>query len=377
MRFTIRREPLLDALVRVQSSVERKSPVAVLGSLLCEVSAERLSVFGTDLEIGMRTRVAVADALPGRVALGARSLLEIVRELPSQAELRVSRKENGWVEIASGPYRFDLLGMAPQEYAPITYLPSFEEKSYFPVRPAALSEMIDKTVFALSTDTALYHLNGVLLEECPGGARMVATDTYRLSYVGSELFLESPRESGKAARPLANVIIPKKGLVELRKLLEGAGSAGLAFERGQLYAQVGDTYLFVRLIEGEYIDYRRIVPTETEHTVVLDRERFAADLRRISLLAPEKTRSIRLSLGQGRMEIACSNSELGEARGLLEVDYSGEKLEIGFNARYLLEYLNASRSPEVELSFKSRLSAAILRDRGRQDQAYVLMPMRI
>jgi DNA polymerase-3 subunit beta len=201
--------------------------------------------------------------------------------------------------------------------------------------------------------------------------RMTATDGHRLSFVDSEIFLKMPELK-------RGIIIPKKGLSEIRKLIgDGEGSVGLAFERGYVYAKINDTYLFVRLIDGEYPDYRLVIPKSTERTVKMDRAAFHSALKRVSLLAHEKSRGVKLSLQPSVLTISSSNPDMGEAREEIDVDYSGDPMDIGFNSKYLLDCMNVTPAETLELHFKDRLSPGILKGVGSQNHTYVVMPMRI
>lgn len=261
------------------------------------------------------------------------------------------------------------MSLSAEEYPP---LPSFEEKEYFDARVEALTGMIDRTGFAVSTDATRYHLNGVYFEHLENSVmRMTATDGHRLSFVDSEVFLKMPELK-------RGIVIPKKGLSEFRKLLnEATTSVGLAFERGYVFAHMNGTYLFVRLIEGEYPDYRQVIPKSTDRVVKLAREVFTSALKRVSLLANEKSRGVKLSFQNGLVTISSSNPDMGEAREEIDAQYTGDPIDVGFNARYLLDCLAVMNSEELEFQFKDRLSPGILRGAGQANHTYVIMPMRI
>jgi DNA polymerase-3 subunit beta len=371
MNFTIQREPLLGALQKVQSVVEKKNTVAILGNILCTVSKNELSLCATDLEVGVKVTLPVESSQEGKITLSAKHFLDIVKELPEKP-LHITRKDNNWVEIVSGKSKFNIVSLSADEYPS---LPSFEDKTYFDIKVDALNDMIVRTEFAVSTDATRYHLNGVYFEHLENGImRMTATDGHRLSFVDSEIFLKMPELK-------RGIIIPKKGLSEIRKLVgdgsKTTGAVGLAFERGYVYAKIGDTYLFVRLIDGEYPDYRLVIPKTTERTVKMDRAVFHSALKRVSLLAHEKSRGVKLALQPGVLTISSSNPDMGEAREEIDVEYAGDAMDIGFNSRYLLDCMNVTPSETLELHFKDRLSPGILKGAGSQNHTYVIMPMRI
>jgi len=368
MKFTIHRDILLEALQKIQSVVEKRNTVQILANILCHIKGQELSLCATDLEVGIKVTLPVQTQNEGKITLAAKHFFDIVKELPSK-EISLTRKDNNWVEIVCGKTRFNIVSLAADDYPAF---PAFEEKQYSEARVEALKEMIDKTAFAVSTDATRYHLNGVFFENLESNIiRMTATDGHRLSFVDSEVFKKLPELK-------RGLIIPKKGLGEFRKLLEdGTSSIGLAFERGYLFAQLSNAYLFIRLIDGEYPDYRQVIPKSTEKSVKINREELNSALKRVSLLAHEKSRGVKLALQDGTLTITSSNPDMGEAREEMDVDYKGEAIEIGFNARYFLDCLAVMDGEMIEFLFKDRLSPGIIRSVNQQNHTYVIMPMRI
>lgn len=368
MNFTIQRAPLLEALQKVQSVVEKKNTVQILGNILCTIQKQELSLSATDLEVGIKVTIPVESSQEGKITLSAKHFLDIVRELPDKP-LHITRKDNNWVEIVCGKSKFNIVSLSADEYPA---LPSFEDKTYFDVRTEALTDMITRTEFAVSTDATRYHLNGVFFEHLENGVmRMTATDGHRLSFVDSEVFLKMPELK-------RGIIIPKKGLSEIKKLIsDGESTIGLAFERGYIFLRLNSNYLFVRLIDGEYPDYRLVIPKSTDRVIKMDRQVFTSALKRVSLLAHEKSRGVKLTLQKGSLIISSSNPDMGEAREELDVDYTGEVMDIGFNSKYLLDCLNVMTAEGLELHIKDRLSPGILRGTENLNHTYVIMPMRI
>ncbi len=368
MKFTIDRNPLLEGLQKVQSVVEKKNTVQILGNILCSVKGKELSLCATDLEVGIKVTMPVESSQDGKLTLSAKHFLDIVKELPDK-KVSVSKKDNNWIELICGKSKFNIVSLSADEYPA---LPAFEEKTYFDAKIKTLIEMIDRTEFAVSTDATRYHLNGVFFEHLENSLmRMTATDGHRLSFVDNEVFLKMPELK-------RGIIIPKKGLSELRKLLnQEDAQIGLSFERGYVYVNLNGTYLFIRLIDGEYPDYRLVIPKATDRIVKMNRELFTSALKRVSLLAHEKSKGVKFALQDSLLVITSSNSDVGEAREELEVDYKGEAMEIGFNSKYLLDYSTVIDSNEIEFHLKDRLSPGILRGTGQKNHTYVIMPMRI
>jgi DNA polymerase-3 subunit beta len=368
MNFAIQRDPLLSALQKVQSVVEKRNTVAILGNILCSVKGQELSLCATDLEVGIKVTLPVEVKQEGKITLSAKNFLDIVKELPDK-KIYFSRKDNNWVELVCGKSKFNIVSLAADEYPS---LPAFEEKNYFDARTEALINMIDRTQFAVSTDATRYHLNGVFFEPLENNImRMTATDGHRLSFVDQEVFMTMPEIK-------RGMIIPKKGLNELQKLLTPSqATVGIAFERGYIFTKFSDSYLFVRLIDGEYPDYRMVIPKGTDKIVKTDRGELNSALKRVSLLAHEKSRGVKLALQPGLLVITSSNPDMGEAREEIDVEYAGEALDIGFNSKYLLECMNVLSSEKVEFHLKDRLSPGILKGSNETNHTYVIMPMRI
>ena len=368
MKFTIERDVLLDGIQRLQSVVEKKSTVAILSNILCEVSDSKVGLYATDLEVGMKVTLPIQTEQEGRITLSAKNFLDIVKELPS-GPVHLSKRDNDWIQILSGKSKFNIVSLPADEYPK---LPGFEDKEYFKARVKALSEMIDRTAFAVSTDATRYHLNGVFFEPLENGVmRMTATDGHRLSCLETEVFLDAPQMK-------RGIIIPRKGLSEVRRLLEqNSESIELAFDRGYLFARDQSSALFVRLIDGEYPDVRQVIPSSTKYEAILDRGTFMSALRRVSLLAHEKSRGVKLNFQNNLLLITSSNPDKGDAREELDIEFEGEATEVGFNARYFLDCLTVLDSERVCFQFNDRLNPGVLRGYDQKNYTYVIMPMRI
>ncbi len=368
MKFSVQRDDLLSALQKIQSVVEKKNTVQILSNIYCSVKGDELSLSATDLEVGMKITIPILESDEGKLTLSAKHFLDIVKELPS-SQIQVRSKSNDWIELLCGKSRFNIVSLSADEYPA---LPEFEEKTYFDANVASLSDMIHKTSFAVSTDATRYHLNGVFFEAMENNLmRMTATDGHRLSFVDQEVFLKMPEFK-------RGIIIPKKGLSELKKLLEeGAETVGLAFDRGYFFAKINETFLFVRLIEGEYPDYKQVIPKNANKIAKINRGNVQSALRRVSLLAHEKSKGIKLQFEPNLLVISSSNPDMGDATEEIEIDYSGENVDIGFNAKYLLDCLSVIESESLDFHFNDRLSPGILQGSDQKNHHYVIMPMRI
>jgi DNA polymerase III subunit beta len=374
MKFSIQKGEFQRGLGRIQSIVEKRNTMPILANALLEVSGKKdgsLELAATDLEVGIRSSHACEVAKPGRLTVSARKLHEIVRELPEE-QVHLEASSNAYLTLRCARAEFVLAGTTAEEYPS---LPTFAPKSLARVPAAVLSEMIDRTMYAASTDETRYNLNGVFVERIPetGKLRMVATDGHRLAYVDRALgegfdFLSS-----------AGVIIPRKGLAELKKLVdeEDADEIELGFEGNNGLARKGSVTLTMRLIEGEFPNYRQVIPSEHGQQLSLPTELFTHALRRVALLSAERTRAVKLELSEGQMRLSSNNPDLGDAREELDIDYAGEPTSIAFNARYLIDAVAAARSKEIRFGFRDALSPAELTPGDDADALAVVMPMRL
>lgn len=379
MEFTIDQAQLVRGLARTQSIVERRSTMPILANVLLAAEGDAhggtVEFAATDLEVGVRTAVPAREVRsPGRLTLAAKKLYEIARELPA-GDVRIAAKENLYAQISSGKVVVNLVGLSPDEFPA---LPAREGASFGTVDAAAIRSMIERTLYAASSDETRYNLNGVYLERLPEGgvARMVATDGHRLALIDRAI-------EGGLEGLTRGVILPRKGLSELKRLLdesageEGAGQLKVAIRENSGLFLVGETLLVMRLIEGAFPDYRAVIPKPGDSGARVDREAFARALRRISIVSAEKSRSVKLSLKPGLLEVSTTNPDLGEAREELAVEYAGRPLQVGFNARYLLDFLGAVDADTVILDLTDETSPGLLRGAGVEGHLGVIMPMRI
>lgn len=371
MKFSIQRDPLLNALQKISSVIEKKHTMEILGNVLFEAKKEkgndRITLSGTDLEVGMQISLDAQIQEPGRMTLSMKHILDITKELPNQA-VHFQLKPNHWVEVTCLKARFNVVGIAADGYPS---LPLFEEKNYLFANSERLSEMIDKTEFAVSTDATRYHLNGVYFEVLQNSMiRMTATDGHRLSYIDYEVFTK-PLELKRG------VVIPKKGLSEFHKMLQGTKNIGIAFEKGYLFAKSESAFLFIRLIEADYPDYRQVIPQNLDKKATVKKDDLLGALKRVSLMAHEKSKGVKLAIQDGLLMVSSSNPDMGEAKDEISIDYHGESFEIGFNAKYMLDCLEVMQDPEILFSFKDKTKPGILQSSTQQNHCYVIMPMRI
>jgi DNA polymerase-3 subunit beta len=368
MKFAIDREELQRGLARIQGIVERRGTLPILANVLMQASSDGITLAATDLEVGVVATYKADVAEEGKITLGARKLYEIVRELEA-TPVEIKVEEGGRVIVECGPARFSLLTIAAEEYPS---LPTAEGATFVPLESVLLAEMIDRTLYAASSDETRYNLNGIYVERSgQGRLRFVATDGHRLAKVEKTLPAAVPfLEKG--------IIVPRKGMSEIRKLCdETEGPVEMGLEEGFLMVRRSDLLLTCRLIDGEFPNYDQVIPKDQRIRLVLDRERFVHSVRRMALVAHERSRGFRLTLQEGEAELFTSNPDLGEARETLAADYRGERFEMALNSRYVLDALGAITSKEVSLELVEELAPAQIRPADDVDQIAVIMPMRL
>jgi DNA polymerase-3 subunit beta len=371
MEFQISVDELSKALYRAQGIVEKKSTMPILSSVLIEAKKTpeggRVTVSAYDLEVGVSGEHPAEVIKEGSVALQAKSLYEIVRNLPENVVV-LKKGANNRVEISSGTAEFRIVGQSAEEFPA---LPKVDSIPFVAVEVSSLLEMIEKTQFAISTDETRYNLNGVYFDPGEETTKMVATDGHRLSMIEKPLAGKFGLKRG--------VIIPRKGLMELRRLLleETAAPGELGFSENSGVFKRQGLVMVMRLIDGQFPDYTQVIPTEGERQIALPRARFLETLRRVALIAADRTSAVRLELSPNQLRVTSQNPDLGEAKEDLVIDYQGPVMKIGFNARYLQDVLTAIDSDQVALDLADELSPGVVRPAGEKGYVAVIMPMRI
>jgi len=378
MKLSIPKGELQKGLGRIQSIVEKRNSMPILANVLLSAHVgdskndddASLELAATDLEVGIRSIQPAHVSKEGDLTVSAKKLYEIVRELPDE-DIHLEATANSYLSLRCARAKFTLAGTTAEEYPT---LPSFQPEQTVPVHAAVLSSMIERTMYSASLDETRYNLNGVYLEVLPdsGKIRMVATDGHRLAMVDRAL--------GEESSALASgVIIPRKGLSELKRLVdeEDADEIELAFEGNSGLARKGGVTLVMRLIEGEFPNYDQVVPKRVERHITLPTDGFAQALRRVALLSSERSRAVRIEITDRQLTISSSNPDVGDASEELDIDFAGDPVSIGFNARYLMDALTAIHAKEVRLGLQDDVSPAQLVPIDDEDTLAVVMPMRI
>lgn len=373
------------ALALAQGVVQRKNTMPILSHVLLDASAPtgggsgKLTLSATDLDVGLRTERACEITTPGSVTIAVRALADMVRELPGP-DVSLKRLPNQHVEVKSGRTRARLMALSADEFPS---LPPYADATFVSLDTTLLIDAIDKTLYAASQDETRYNLNGVLFEppglnggNPDGPLTLVATDGHRLVRV------ERTFEGAAKFALKAPVILPRKGLGELRRILasdagEESKTIELGFKDQHCVARRGNTLLGMRLVDGQFPDYRQVIPKLADKIVRIARQDLVDSLKRVSVLAQDRTQAVKLVLGKDTLVVTCTNPDAGEISDDVPVEYAGQTIEVAFNARYLLEALQSLTDKNVLLKLIDNLSPGLLVGVDEPRHLCVVMPMRL
>jgi DNA polymerase-3 subunit beta len=364
MKFSAERENLLTALQSVIGVVERRQTMPILANLLLAAEQGKLSVTATDLEVELVARADIKSAADGRITVPGRKLLDICRSLPEGVTLTFTQ-DGDKATVRAGRSRFVLATLPATDFPVIDEL---AQQQTLALPQADLKRLLDKTHFSMAQQDVRYYLNGMLLETDAKMLRTVATDGHRLALCEMDL----PQKGSNQ-----QVIVPRKGVLELQRLLGTEGNVTIMIGSNHVRAQIGDVRFTSKLIDGRFPEYNRVIPAAPPKAVVADREVLRAALQRTSILANEKYRGIRLALKKNTLTLQAHNPEQEEAEEQVEVNYKGDELEVGFNVGYLLDALAAVDGSEVEIGVTDGNSSCLIRAPGTTSARYVVMPMRL
>ena len=366
MKLSTSRETLLKPLQAVIGVVERRQTMPVLANVLLQVSDDELAITATDLEVELVARSPVDKVeTPGDITVPGRKLLDICRALPEGASVTLSLKGDR-VTVQSGRSKFVLSTLPAAEFPVVEDINADRQLT---IGQVALGRLLDKTHFSMAQQDVRYYLNGLLLETGEGKLRAVATDGHRLAL--SDISIEG------ADGATSQVIVPRKGVLELQRLLEGDGDVQIAVGSNHVRIEVGNIRFTSKLIDGRFPDYDRVIPKTGSNIVSGSREALRSGLQRAAILSNEKYRGVRLEFNNNNIRILANNPDQEEAEDEVEVDYKGEQMEIGFNVNYLLDALAAVDEDDVEVGLVDPSSSCVVRSPADENSLYVVMPMRL
>ncbi|MGE4372574.1 MAG: DNA polymerase III subunit beta [Xanthobacter sp.] len=372
MKVTVERVELLKSLSHVHRVVERRNTIPILANVLIRATSSGLELKATDLDLEVVESLPAEVSQEGATTVPAHVLYDIVRKLPDGAQVMLeSSGEHGTLTVRASRARFQLQTLPEADFPDLA---AGEFAHNFRVKALDMRRLVDKTQFAISTEETRYYLNGIYLhvtgEASAPMLRAVATDGHRLAQA------ELPAPEG--ADGLPGVIVPRKTVAEIQKLLEDKeAEASVSVSTTKIRVQVGAIVLTSKLIDGTFPDYGRVIPQGNDKLLQVDKDAFAAAVDRVSTVSSERGRAVKLAMADGRLTLSVSNPDSGSATEELEVEYGAEALEIGFNARYLLDIMSQIEGDAAELKFADSGSPTLVRDANKQDSLYVLMPMRV
>ncbi|HEV2488756.1 MAG TPA: DNA polymerase III subunit beta [Candidatus Acidoferrales bacterium] len=370
MEFSVKKFDLLEELNLTQGVIERKTTIPILSHLLCEARGNRLAITATDLELSIRTSCEAKVKKEGAGTIPAKKLLDLVRLLPEE-EIRFKLLDNHWVQIVCDRKAYKMVGMSRDNFPALPAFPPAQIK----IPAKLLSELITKTIFAISQEESRYTLNGALVVLNPAAITMVATDGHRLAMAEmAHKFNGLPAD--------VRVLVPKKAMTEVHRLCAQEGDDSqveFAQDESHLFFQFGRRLLTSRKLTGTFPNYEAVLPRDVSKTVVLERNELQDALRRVSQLADQRSHAVKFMLAKEGVEISASSPEYGEAKEAIEKEFKGDPISIGFNAQYLLDFLAAAAEGPISVELKDEQSAGQMRPLADESchYRYVVMPMRI
>jgi DNA polymerase-3 subunit beta len=368
MEVRISRDVLLNGVHKVQGIVEPKGAMPILSHLHLSADKESICIRATDLEIGTLGHYVANVSAPGAVTVNARKLFDIIRELPDE-EIYLKKEENNWLTLKCGKSKFRLPGLPPEDFPPF---PEYSEKPLFAFDRKILKEMIRKTFFSVSPDETRQALNGLLLEVEGDNSSLVGTDGHRLAMISR------PVKSNAKKGEVLSFLLPKKALSELLKLMEDEDATfGFSSQGNHLAFICSKQVIVSRKIDGKFPNYQQVIPSDNPLKAKADRSGLIHALKRVALLADEKSKMVRFEIQKGNLSLISDNTDLGAAHEEMPIEYDGEEVSIGLNAKYVLDILNVIEGDSVTLNLKDQ-SHSCLFTVGDDDQyKSIVMPMRL
>jgi DNA polymerase-3 subunit beta len=375
MELTVAKADLQKELQLCQGVVEKRSTIPILSNVLLKAADGKLQIAATDLDVTILSSCDARVTTPGGVTIEARRLFDVIRSLPDE-DVHIAMQENNSLTVESGTAKFRLLGLPAEDYPT---LPTVDVTEAYTIALDELKTMVGKVRFAITHEETRFQLNGALLKIQPTKMEMVATDGHRMALIN---FPKGGNGKVKKGSDLT-ILIPRKALDEILRL-EGTedGTVRFGVSENQLFFEAGARRLMARLIDVNFPNYMEVISRDNDRHVMVDRERLLSTIRRISLVANERTRAVRFDFAPGKLTVSSTNPELGDARETVPIDYAGNPFFVGLNAAYVTDFLSAVDTPQVSLDLKDENSQCIGRPSTTTedlsyDYLYVVMPMRL
>jgi len=371
MQFHISKDVFLKGLTKVQGIIEKRHTIPILANVLIEAKNSEIVITATDLEVGIKSSYPSDVVTEGKVTVSAKKLFEIIKELPNKT-VQFTSKSNFWVEITCEKSIFNLVGLSPEEF------PKFPDinGSLSQVETEVLSEMIDKTIFSVSNDETKFNLTGIFIksevDDLKNNIVFVSTDGHRLSMIERNLSSDLDEKFKEG------FILPKKGINEIRKIIDSTDEkVNIGISENNFSVSTDTTKLIMRMVDGDFPDYKRVIPEKTSNSAVINREVFLHSLRRISVLSSEKSKGVKVNLSNDSLTLYSSNPDIGDAKEEIDVVYTGSEISIGFNAKYIIDILQSISKENIIFFLKDNISPGLIQPENDEDYLAVVMPMRL
>ena len=371
MQFTINRDTFLEGLTKVQGIVEKRHTIPILANVLIEAKNNEITITATDLEVGLKSKYEAKIIDEGKITVSAKKMYEIIKELPDK-EINFNSKNNFWVEIKCHKSLFNLVGLSPDEFPKFPEVELGENS----IDKNKLNEMIEKTLFSVSSDETKFNLTGIFIKSDKvddiNKLIFVSTDGHRLSMIQriSENDLDDRYKEG--------FILPKKGIIEIKKILETMEeNINIGISDNNFSISNKKTTLIMRMVDGDFPDYKRVIPDKGNNAAIINKNLFLHALKRISILSSEKSKGVKINLKNDSLTLTSSNPDLGDAKEEIDIIYSGDDISIGFNAKYIIEILQVIKHENIIFNLKDNISPGRINPEGDEDHLSVIMPMRL
>ncbi len=371
MKATIEKKKLMQSLSHLHGVVEKRNTIPILANVLIEAKDNTLSLAATDMEIAELQNISCKVEQVGSITTPAHVLYDIVRKLPESALIELESEEGKKLDIKTNKISFSLMCLNPKDFPDIH---SGEFPEGFELEASELSRLIDKTLFSVSTEETRYYLNGIFVHSIKEAGeevfRVVATDGHRLSRLSSKMPLNTS--------DLEGVIIPRKTVIELRKILENKESkVKVQISKNKIKFIIENIIITSKLLDGTFPDYERVIPNNNKKELIIDTKEFIDAVDRVSTLSSDRTKAIKFNLNSKLLEISAENPDQGSAKENLNVHYTGDEIEIGFNSRYLLDIAKQISGANIKFLLSDKLSPTLIFDEDDKEALYLLMPMHI
>ncbi len=364
MKLKVTRDELLERLSNIQNVVEKRNTMPVLSHFLLDARTDGSRITATDIETAIREPLAAEVETEGVLCIPARKLFEIVKEL--EGDVSLDSEEAQWLNVSSGKSSFRLACLAPEEFPS---WPQMEEAVEIKLKPDQLESLVASTIYSAGESDTRYTLNGLLFHIEGQRLIVVGTDGHRMALMESTLETAAPEE--------LKVIVPRKTATEVRKFLSTDEDVLVHIGKNHILFKIADVEFLARLIEGTYPNYHQVIPEKNDKLVTMDREAVIKALKRVSIMSRERSNAVKVEIEPSLIKFTSTNPDLGEARDEVAVTYEGEALSAGFNARYLLDVLQAMSTEQVRFELHDQLSPTLLKEEGNENYRCVVMPMRI